>query len=259
MGKWVVYCAGNSEYILSENKEPIRMLKSFQKQFGDEIDYVYFTDKDEPNLDMVQTICNDNNIILITGECREFYKEYKDIQYINEGKKQRWPEAHYWYCEAPKYLNYDFAIKCDGDMLCVSKFDLDSLESDMALTIAESPEWYDPFDKYCPNAGFQILNISEYKVQNINLLLRTASTQINKFNGDTPALNYLIGSNEIVVSYIGSEYNYLLFDIDIVNELELNNISNIHIVHFVDSKPYNLNQKMENSIKHHFSKIYLNQ
>jgi hypothetical protein len=129
----------------------------------------------------------------------------------------------------------------------------------MALTIAESPQWYDPFDKYCPNAGFQILNISEYLNENINLLLRNTSTQIMQFNGDTPALNHLIGSNQIIVSYIGSEYNYLLFDTSDVLNLKLDNVSNVHIFHFVDSKPYNLNQKMENSIKNHFSKIYLKQ
>ena len=259
MGKWVVYCAGNSEYILSENKEPIRMLKSFQKHFENELDYVYFTDKDEPNLDKVEAICNEHGIKLITGDCRDYYKDYKDIQYVQRGEKGRWPEAHYWYCEAPKYFDYDFAIKCDGDMLCNSKFDLSMLESDMALSIAESPNWYNPFDKYCPNAGFQILNISEYINQNINLLLRDTSKDIMRFNGDTPALDYLVGSNKIIVSYVGSEYNYLLFDMDDVANLRLDEVSDIKIFHFVDSKPHSLNPKMIDTVKEYFSKIYLNQ
>jgi hypothetical protein len=35
----------------------------------------------------------------------------------------------YWYCDGPEYLksNYDYAIKCDGDMLCNSHFLIDNI------------------------------------------------------------------------------------------------------------------------------------
>ena len=260
MSKWVVYCAGNSEYILSENKEPIQMLKSFQKYFGDELDYVYFTDKNEERLDEVQSLCNRNNIKLITADCKKNYSSYQDLEFIQKGKKGRWPDAMYWYCDGPGYFNnvYDFAIKCDGDMLCNSKFDLTNLESEFPISIAEPPEWHDAFDKYSANAGFQIINIAEYVNENISSLFREASTQLYRFNSDTPALDYFVGSNKIIVSYLSSDYNYLLFDVDNVNNLKLNNVSDVKIFHFVDSKPHNLNPKMIGSIKEYFSKIYLN-
>ena len=167
----------------------------------------------------------------------------------------------YWYCDGPEYLksNYDYAIKCDGDILCNSHFDLLELESDLAISIAEAPEWYEPFDKHSPNAGFQIINISEYLDQNISSLFREASKQIKRFNSDTPALDYFVGSNTIIVTYLSSDYNYLLFDVDAVNNLKLENVSNVKIFHFVDSKPHDLNEKMKGSIKEYFSKIYLNE
>jgi hypothetical protein len=260
MGKWVVYCAGNSEYILSENKEPIKMLKSFRNHFGNELDYVYFTDKNEERLDEVEKLCIDNDIKLITGDCKKNYKDYTDIQFTQSGGIGRWPDAMYWYCDAPGYLKnlYEFAIKCDGDMLCNSHFELSELESDLAISIAEAPNWYDPFDKHSPNAGFQIINIPEYVEQNISSLFKQASKQITRFNSDTPALDYFVGSNQIIVSYLSSDYNYLLFDVDEVNSLKLEDISTVKIFHFVDSKPHSLNEKMKGSIKEYFSKIYLN-
>lgn len=260
MKKWVVYCAGNSEYILSENKEPILMLKSFQNYFGNEIDYVYFTDINEDRLDEVESLCNTNGIKLIKGNCKINYNQYSDLQYTTKGEKGRWPDAMYWYCDAPQYLEslYDFAIKCDGDMLCNSKFDLSELESGLPISIAEAPNWYEPFDKYSANAGFQILNISEYLNQKIYLLFRNASTQPIRFNSDTPALDHFVGSNQIIVSYLSSDYNYLLFDVDSVNNLKLEDVSTVKIFHFVDSKPHSLEPNMKGSIKEYFSKIYLN-
>jgi len=260
MEKWVVYCAGNSEYILSENREPIRMLKSFQNHFGNELDYVYFTDKNEERIDEVEKLCIDNGIKLITGDCKKNYKDYTDIQFTQSGGMGRWPDAMYWYCDAPEYLKnlYQFAIKCDGDMLCNSHFNLLELQSDLAISIAEPPSWYDPFDKHSANAGFQIINISEYVEQNISSLFKQASKQITRFNSDTPALDYFVGSNAIIVTYLSSDYNYLLFDVDRVNELKLEDVSTVKIFHFVDSKPHSLNQKMIGSIKEYFSKIYLN-
>jgi hypothetical protein len=259
MRKWVIYCAGNSEYILSENKEPIKMLKSFQKHFGSELDYVYFTDINENRIDEVEQLCIDNNIKLVKGDCKKNYNQYTDIQFTQKGEKGRWPDAMYWYCDGPEYLksNYDYAIKCDGDMLCNSHFELSELESDLAISIAEAPNWYDPFDKHSPNAGFQIINISEYVEQNISSLFKQASKQITRFNSDTPALDYFVGSNQIIVSYLSSDYNYLLFDVDEVNSLKLEDVSTVKIFHFVDSKPHSLNEKMKGSIKEYFSKIYL--
>ena len=261
MGKWVVYCAGNSEYILSENKEPIRMLKSFQKYFKEELDYVYFTDINEERIDEVQKLCDDNNIKLVKGDCKKNYNQYSDVQYIESGQKGRWPDAMYWYCDAPEYLkeSYDYAIKCDGDMMCNSHFALLELESDLAISIAEAPNWYDPFDKYSANAGFQIINTHQYVNEKISSLFREASKQTRRFNSDTPALDYFVGSNQIFVTYLSSDYNYLLFDLDAVNELKLEDVSTVKIFHFVDSKPHNLNPKMSGSIKEYFSKIYLNQ
>ena len=188
---------------------------------------------------------------------KEYYNEYNDIEYIQQGKKERWPDAMYWYCEAPKYLDYEFAIKCDGDMLCNCKFELSILESQTSISIAKSPEWYDAFDKYSANAGFQIINIYEYLKQDISSLFRDASHQKYRFNSDTPALDYFVGSRKIDVSYLSSEYNYLLFDIDTVNNLKLSDVSDVKIFHFVDSKPNNLDIKMINSIKQYFSNIYL--
>ncbi len=261
MRKWVVYCAGNSQYILSENKEPIRMLKSFQKHFGNELDYVYFTDSNEDRIDEVERLCADSGIKLVKGDCKKNYNQYRDVQYVDNGKEGRWPDAMYWYCDAPEYLksNYDYAIKCDGDMLCNSHFDLSELESDLPITIADAPNWYDPFDKYSANAGFQILNIHQYLDENISHLFREASKQINRFNSDTPALDYFVGSNKIIVSYVSEDYNYLLFDVDEVNRLKLEDVSDVKIFHFVDSKPHSLNQNMIGSIKEYYSKIYLNE
>jgi hypothetical protein len=259
MKKWVVYCGGNSDYILSPNQEPIKMLKSFQHHFKDELDYVYFTDVDEKNLDKVEKICSENNIKLILGECRTYHDQYKDIEYINNGTNGRWPDAHYWYCEAPRYLidNYNFAIKCDGDMLCNNKFNLTELESEYALSIAEAPSWYDPFDKYSPNAGFQIYNLQEYVDKQIFYFLRQTSNQPHHFNSDTPALDYLIGNGYIQVKRLTEYYNYLLFDIEEVKNLPLDEIDKINIAHFVSSKPYNLNQNMIGSIKHILAQNYL--
>ncbi len=261
MGKWVVYCAGNSNYILSENKEPIRMLKSFKKYFGNELDYVYFTDVNEDRLDEVEKLCKDNGITLVKGDCKKNYKDYTDIQFTGNGQEGRWPDAMYWYCDAPEYLksNYDYAIKCDGDMMCNSHFDLLILESDLPISIADAPKWYDPFDKYSANAGFQIINISQYLEENISSLFREAAKQIKRFNSDTPALDYFVGSNQIFVTYLSSDYNYLLFDVDEVNNLKLEDVSTVKIFHFVDSKPHSLNPKMIGSIKEYFSKIYLNE
>ena len=261
MGKWVVYCAGNSEYILSENKEPIRMLKSFQNHFGNELDYAYFTDINEERIDEVEKVCKDNGIKLVKGDCKKNYSNYADLEYIQRGQKARWPDAMYWYCDAPEYLtnSYEFAIKCDGDMLCNSKFDLNELESDLPISIADAPVWHDPFDKYSANAGFQIINISEYLNEEISLLFRDASNQITRFNSDTPALDYFVGSNKIIVNYLSSDYNYLLFDVDDVMNLKLDEVLDVKIFHFVDSKPHNLNPKMIHTIKEYFSKIYLNE
>lgn len=260
MKKWVVYCAGNSEYILSENREPIKMLKSFQRIFNDELDYVYFTDKHEQRLDEVEKICNDNGIKLIKGDCKVNYNQYCDIEYRILNRKERWPDAMYWYCDAPDYLkdSYKYAIKCDGDMLCNSHFDLSKLETEFSILIADAPSWYDSFDKYSANAGFQIINIKKYTDLNINLLFRNASKNITVFNSDTPALDYFVGSNQISVNYVSSDYNYLLFDLEAVTKLKLEELSTVKIFHFVDTKPHNLNPKMINSVKEYFSKIYLN-
>lgn len=259
MKRWAVYCGGNSAYILSENREPIRMLNSFKAHFGDKLDYIYFTDKDEPNLDVVQLICDSNDIKLIVGECKEHYNQYKDIEYLNANRKERWPDAHYWYCEAPEYFKdvYDFVLKCDGDMMCNSHFDLLGLEYDSPLSIAKAPDWYDAFDKYSANAGFQIINVQRYTEEKISSLFREASKQIGRFNSDTPALDYFVGSNQIIVTYVSSEYNYLLFDLGAVTQLKLEDVSTVKIFHFVDSKPHNLNPNMIGSIKEYFSKIYL--
>lgn len=261
MGKWVVYCAGNSEYILSENKEPIKMLKSFKKHFKEELDCVYFTDINEERIDEIQKLCDKNDIKLVIGDCKKNYNEYKDIQYTEKGKEGRWPDAMYWYCDAPEYLkeSYDYAIKCDGDMMCNCYFDLSELESDLPISIADAPEWYEPFDKYSANAGFQIINLNQYTEEKINYLFREASKQIKKFNSDTPALDYFVSSNQIFVNYLSSEYNYLLFDVDEVANLKLEDVSNVKIFHFVGSKPHDLNPKMNGSIKEYFSKIYLNE
>ena len=261
MKKWVVYCAGNSEYILSEYKEPIKMLKSFQKYFKNQLDYVYFTDINENRIDEVEKICNENGIKLIKGDCKKNYNQYVDIEFINKGKKGRWPDAMYWYCDAPEYLReyYDYAIKCDGDMMCNSFFNLSELESNLPISIAKAPNWYDPFDKYSPNAGFQIINIHEYVNKNINSFFREASKHIEIFNSDTPALDYFVGSNQIQVTYLSSDYNYLLFDVNEVNQLELKEVSTVKIFHFVGSKPHNLDPKMKGSIKDYFSKIYLHE
>jgi lipopolysaccharide biosynthesis glycosyltransferase len=259
MKKWVVYCGGNADYILSPNQEPVKMLKSFQRHFKDELDYVYFTDKDEENLEEVKKICDENNIKLVLGDCREYHNQYKDIEYVNRGVNGRWPDAHYWYCEAPMNLikDYDFAIKCDGDMLCNKKFDLSELESEFAVSIADAPLWYDPFDKHSPNAGFQIYNLKEYIDQQIFHFLRQTSAQPHHFNSDTPALDYLVGNGYIQVKRLTGYYNYLLFDIEEVRQLPTEEINKINIAHFVDSKPHNLKPEMLDSIKHILAKEYL--
>jgi len=262
MNKWVVYCAGNADYILSPNAEPIKMLKSFRKHFGNEIDYVYFTDKDEANIRSVQDICDAHDIKLVVGECKRHYDKYNDYEYVGErGLPPRWPDAHYWYCEAPDYFNgtYEFAIKCDGDMMCVQKFDLSSLESDNEITAAHAPDWYNSYDRHCANAGFQVINISAYVKNDIKSHFRQFSNNINtykKFNGDTPVLNHLVGSNTLNVRFVSAEYNYLLFDIDEVKNLSMDNMNDVKIVHFVETKPHNLNEWMYNTVKEHFANIY---
>ena len=262
MSKWVVYNGGNSEYILSPNKEPIRMLKSFQKHFGDALDYVYFTDENEPRLDEVEKLCDENGIRLMTGQCKIHYEEYKDHQYINNNSKPRWPDAHYWYCEGPTYFQgiYDYAIKCDGDMLCVQRFDLEPLQVENEITAADSPHWYDPYDKFCANAGFQIMNVNNYATNQVRMLFREGARQsINyrKFNSDTPVLNWLVGHKTLNVHFIPAEYNYLLFDIEQVNNLTDEDIKDVKIAHFVDSKPHNLNPQMAGSVKEKLAQIYL--
>jgi hypothetical protein len=259
MKKWIVYGGGNSEYILSPNAEPIKMLKSFQSHFGEELDYVYFTDCNEKNLDQVKEICLKNNIKLYLGDCKPHYNQYKDIEYNDKGIKERWPDAHYWYCEAPLYLyeEYDYAIKCDGDMLCNNKFDLKELESEFVISIANAPSWHDPFDKHSPNAGFQILNLKEYVHKDISFFFKQTSALPKQFNSDTPALDYLVGNNYVQVKKLSEYYNYLLFDMEEVQNLPLEEIDKINIAHFVDTKPHNLNPKMNNSIKHVLAEKYL--
>lgn len=262
MNKWVVYCAGNSEYILSPNQEPIKMLKSFQKHFGESLDYVYFTDENEPDLDKVRNLCEINGIRLITGECKVHYKGYQDHQYVYRNLKPRWPDAHYWYCEAPTYFHgtYDHAIKCDGDMLCMQRFDLEPLKVENEITVALAPHWYDPFDKFCPNAGFQIMNVERYVVNKVKMLFREgARLSINymMYNSDTPVLNWLVANNVLKVHFLSAEYNYLLFDMQQVRELTDADIADIKIAHFVDSKPHNLNPDMRGSVKEKLANIYL--
>jgi len=256
MKKWVVYVAGNSDYILSPNKEPVRMLRSFQDKFGDKLDYVYFTDKNEPNLDAVKTICDNNNIQLVLGDVARHYEKYRDVEYSSS---PRWPSAVYWYCDAPDYFydKYDYAIKCDGDMLCVDSFDLSMLETDAEIIAAREPVWYKPYDRFCPNAGFQILNVKLYVDKNIKQLFREASEQFMTFNSDTPALNNFAATGKVRVFFVGPEFNYLLFDIPEVNALQLSDVSSVKIFHFVASKPHNLSSMMNRSIKKHFAHIYL--
>lgn len=262
MKRWVVYCGGNADYILSENKEPIRMLKSFQKHFGNDLAYVYFTDVDEPRLDEVHAVCLANGIQLVTGECKVHYEAYKDYQYIQGNSKPRWPDAHYWYCEAPTYFRgiFDHAIKCDGDMLCLQRFDLESLEVENEITAANAPEWYDPYDKFCPNAGFQIMNVTNYVANEVRQLFREGARRSEdyfRFNSDTPVLNWLVGNKTLDVHFVSADYNYLLFDIPQVNELTEADISTVKIAHFVDTKPHNLNPDMTGSVKEKLAQMYL--
>lgn len=262
MSKWVVYCGGNADYILSPNKEPIKMLKSFQKHFGNDVDYVYFIDRDEPHLNQIRTVCQEHNIKLFVGDCKQHYANYNDYEYVNErGLPARWPDAHYWYCEAPDYFYgiYDYAIKCDGDMMCTNRFDLTSLEVENEITIAEAPSWYNSYDKFCSNAGFQILNIKNYTKNNIKEHFRRMSNNINNyknFNGDTPVLNYLVGTKTLNVNVLSADYNYLLFDMYEVKNLILEDFNDVKIVHFVETKPHNLNEMMAGTIKEHFANIY---
>jgi hypothetical protein len=256
MGKWAVYCAGNANYILSPNKEPIRMLMSFKHHFGEELDYVYFTDENEERLDEVRSACDAYGIKLVLGECKQHYEAYRDLQYINA---PRWPDAHYWYAEAPTYLceQYDYAIKCDGDMMCYNKFDLKSLEVENEITAAREPSWYVPYDKYCPNAGFQILNLKNYVRRNVKDLFRQGSKLPDSFNSDTPLLNWLVKQQILNVHFISAEFNYLLFDVPQVNQLSMDNIKDVKIFHFVDSKPHALNPTMKAGIKQTLSEVYL--
>ena len=77
------------------------------------------------------------------------------------------------------------------------------------------------------------------------------------FNSDTPALDYLVGNGYIQVKRLTEYYNYLLFDMDEVKNLPLEEINKINIAHFVSSKPHDLQPDMENSIKHVLAKEYL--
>lgn len=268
--KWAIYCAGNVGYLLSENREPIKMLKSFQLHFKDEVDYIYFTDKDEENLDEAKSLCDKNGIKLILGNCKEFYNHYKDIEFIQRGFVERWPDAMYWYVEAPEHLvnDYDFLIKCDGDMFCNKNFNLNILETQNAVSIAEAPSWYSPADIYSPNAGFQILNTKQYRDLNIKDFFRKFSKRVDIFNSDTPLLDFLVGQGLVTVTRLPSDYNYLLFDLPQVKELKYHEIyEDIKIVHFVGSKPHQFIKKndgmyideigMEFTVKDIFSKRYL--
>lgn len=259
MKRWVIYCAGNADYVLSPNKEPIKMLKSFQRHFGEKLDYVYFTDKDEHSLDEVRAICEANNIKLVLGDCKQHYSNYRDYEFT----VPRWPDAHYWYCEASDYFKgtYDYAIKCDGDMMCINEFDLTALETEYEITAAKEPSWYIPYDKFCPNAGFQIINVQNYSNNNIKQLFRELSDNSRqgtgkRFNGDTPVLDFLVGMNILNVHFLSAQYNYLLFDVPEVVQLTLNDVADVYIVHFVASKPHNLNREMIGSVKDYFANIY---
>ena len=260
MKRWAVYCAGNSTYMISPNKEPLRMLLSFRNQFGDDLDYIYFTDINEPDLPLVREVCSHHNIKLVLGDCRQYYESYKDVEYLEKRLPPRWPDAHYWYAEAPRCLigEYDYLIKCDGDMLCNKRFDLTQLEVANEITVAKEPRWYIPYDKFCPNAGFQIINVSAYVENNVHELFRWGSQLPDRFNSDTPLLNYLVASNTLKVHFLTSEFNYLLFDDVRVNKLTLADVQNVNIFHFVGSKPHNLHPHMMDGVKGHFSKTYLN-
>jgi hypothetical protein len=142
-------------------------------------------------------------------------------------------------------------------MLCNNEFDLQELESDFAISISKAPSWYNPFDKHSPNAGFQILNLKQYVAQDISYFFKQTSALPHHFNSDTPALDYLVGNNYIQVKKLSEYYNYLLFDIEEVKQLPLEEINKINIAHFVDSKPHNLNPNMIDSIKHVLAKKYL--
>lgn len=235
------------------------MLLSFKKHFGDEMDYVYFTDVDEPNLDKIEDICQQYGIRLIVGSCKKHYEEYRDIEYIGRDRKPRWPDAHYWYCEAPKYLHteYQHAIKCDGDMMCSKHFDLEPLESECAVTVAKEPEWYTPYDKHCPNAGFQIFNLAQYVSDRVYEYFREGARKYQTFNSDTPVLDFLVGNKMLNVKFVGPEFNYLLFDTAQVRNLALSDVANVSIFHFVDTKPHNLSREMHGTIKDHLGQIYL--
>jgi hypothetical protein len=256
--KWAVYAAGNSSYILSENMEPVKMLKSFKSYFSDELDYIYFMDENEPDIDKVYEICQTHGIKLVLGDCKEHYSHYRDVEYRSVGMKDRWPDAVYWYCEAPRKLEaYDYLIKCDGDMMCNKHFSLNELEFSTAITIAESPSWYIPYDVHSPNAGFQIINVKEYVKNNVQNYFRELSKNVTLFNSDTPVLDYLVGSKTLEVTKISSSYNYLLFDIHQVKQLNWETEKEyVKIVHFVSSKPHNLDSNMKNSVKEKFAKIY---
>lgn len=214
MKRWAIYCAGNSDYVLSEYEEPLKMLRSFKHFFKEQADYVYFTDTEEHLLQDVEKKCVFDNVRLVTGECKKYYEHYCDKYYREQGLKERWPAAVFWYCEAPFYLKeYDFLLKCDGDMLCNKYFSLEELETDNAVTIAEAPDWYIPYDKFSPNNGFQVINVKEYLNQKINEFFRRFSKKLEFFNSDQPILDYLIGTGMVQASRVSSDFNYLLFDV----------------------------------------------
>ena len=101
------------------------------------------------------------------------------------------------------------------------------------------------------------MNLREYVRKDISFFFKQTSALPKQFNSDTPALDYLVGNNYVQVKKLSEYYNYLLFDVEKVQELPLEEINNINIAHFVDSKPHNLNPKMNNSIKHVLAKKYL--
>lgn len=259
--KWVVYCAGNSEYMLSPSRQPIHMFRSFQRHFGNTVDYVYLTDQNEPRLDEVSLHCGANNIELVLGDFARHYDTYTDIKYIELGWPPRWPSAMYWSYEAPLHFHgiYERGIKCDGDILCVRPFDLDhpELESDCPIISTRSPDWYSPADRFFPNAGVQIINMDVYVAQRVNEKFRVVSTDSHTFNSDQPALDYFVRTGLLQVIFISANYNYTLYDIPEVQRLQLEDVADVNIVHFVGSKPHNLHPSMVGSIKEHFANIYL--
>ena len=252
--KICVFNSCDCNYILKKPCYPIMMLKSFRAHFGDELDYILVIGEE-----MTKGISD-----LIPDWIQVRRQNLRDTFSAYESRTSQWPQSCNWCTHAPKILSdYDFAIYCDGDILCHQKFNIsDVIPTNEDVTVAH----YTPMGSKrkgwqklpYANSGFQIINVKRWCNKRIWREYQKLQTK-GWYNGDQDGLNHLIRCGMLKAKFVSKWYNFRLPDTNKSNNEKEYSLNHIFIAHFIFSKPHNLNSKFRNSrgIKRVLAKEFL--